>query len=397
MSELVKIVEGSGLDPKRATALIERLSPLVDQAGVLTRESASVTVTDATQVTEMKNARRLRLALREVRVESEKVRKDLKADVLAAGRAIDAVGKWIASKVESEEARLLECETFAERAERARKDKLRADRVSALAPFGIDCSTIAVEDMSDGAFAQLLDGSKLAHENRIAQAKKELEERERAERARIEEEKRVREENERLRREAQEREAKIEQERRELHRKAAAERAELERKAAEERAARERAEKAARDAELKARKDREEAQAKEREKARQAEEDARAAAAAPDAEKIRMLAKDIRAVMVPTCRTAQAKGIVSEIGAALVALADDADASADKLSKSRRIVGAKVPVPATPTGRNPAACENELATAIEGVAADDNDGSLQHTPTTWIGNEQFNRPAGGAA
>ena len=32
-----------------------------------------------------------------------------------------------------------------------------------------------------------------------------------------------------------------------------------------------------------------------------------------------------------------------------------------------------------------------------GVADDDNLGSLQHTPTTWIGNEQVNRPIGGGA
>jgi len=37
------------------------------------------------------------------------------------------------------------------------------------------------------------------------------------------------------------------------------------------------------------------------------------------------------------------------------------------------------------------------ATAIGGVADDDNLGSLQHTPTTWIGNEQVNRPIGGGA
>lgn len=76
---------------------------------------------------------------------------------------------------------------------------------------------------------------------------------------------------------------------------------------------------------------------------------------------------------------------------------DDAQAerNARALNAAYSLVAGRVPAPAAPTGRNPAACENELATAIGGVADDDNDGSLQHTPTTWIGNEQFNRPVGG--
>ena len=91
--------------------------------------------------------------------------------------------------------------------------------------------------------------------------------------------------------------------------------------------------------------------------------------------------------MVQTC-LALADGLE---GAALLA-----SERAERLRRSVELFrAAKVETTAIPAGRNPAACENELATAIEGVAADDNDGSLQHTPTTWIGNEQVNRPAGG--
>lgn len=93
--------------------------------------------------------------------------------------------------------------------------------------------------------------------------------------------------------------------------------------------------------------------------------------------------------MVQTC-LALADGLE---GAALLA-----SERSERLRRSVELFrAAKVEKPAIPAGRNPAACENELATAISGVAADDNDGSLQHTPTTWIGNEQVNREIGGAA
>lgn len=86
-----------------------------------------------------------------------------------------------------------------------------------------------------------------------------------------------------------------------------------------------------------------------------------------------------------------------------LALADGLEGAAllssERAERLRRSVelfrAARVEKPAIPTGRNPAACENELATAIGGVADDDNLGSLQHTPTTWIGNEQVNRRVSG--
>lgn len=54
---------------------------------------------------------------------------------------------------------------------------------------------------------------------------------------------------------------------------------------------------------------------------------------------------------------------------------DDAQAerNARALNAAYSLVAGRVPVPATPTGRNPAASTNELATDIEsaGVPADD--------------------------
>lgn len=67
----------------------------------------------------------------------------------------------------------------------------------------------------------------------------------------------------------------------------------------------------------------------------------------------------------------------------------------EKLARIReRLVAGRVSRPAVPEGRYTPATDVELTTAI--ATGGDNDGSLQHTPTTWIGNEQVNHQVGGA-
>lgn len=359
-NELSQIIEGSGLPAAKATLLIEQLSPLVEKAGELSRQASAIAVTDATQVSEMKQARRVRLEMREVRVAAEKVRKDLKADVLSMGRAIDAVGKWLAGKIEPEESRLLECETFAERAEAARKESLRVSRAAALAPLGVDCSAYQLGDMTEAAFAQLLDGSRLAHQARIDRERKEAEERAAAEKARLEEEQRIRAENERLRREAE----AAARAKREADAKAAKERAELERKLADERRVREQAERQAREAaERAAQQEREQAEA-EAARSRAEKAAARKAAAAPDRQKLVELARSLRELPIPAFKTEEAAAVGAELKRILGELATGLENQAVKIGGSS-LVATRVTRPAAPVGRNPDACTNELATDNE--------------------------------
>jgi len=95
--------------------------------------------------------------------------------------------------------------------------------------------------------------------------------------------------------------------------------------------------------------------------------------------------------------------------------------SKDKISDIRtKLVAGQVDRPAVPEGRATPACDNELMAAVNSSGGDlcsrcgapidhnephtecdecragENDGSLQHTPTTWVGNELVNRPIGGA-
>lgn len=314
---ITKLLQGADLTAESVTQLEAAFQPLLANAEDLVAKSAHIAVTDATQVTEMKQARAARLALKDVRVAVENVRKTLKADSLNRGRLIDAIAKALTAPIEPEEARLEACEKFAERAEAARQEALRKSRTEALAPYAIDSSIYPLGSMKEDAFAQLLEGTRLAHEAKIEAARKAEEDRVAREKAEAEERARIKAENDRLRaeKEAADRAAQAERE------KAAKERAEAEEAARKERlrlqaiADAER-QKAAEEL-CKANEAREAAEAKIKADAAakaKAEADAacaaKKAAAAPDADKLMALARAFRAVAIPDVTTAEAKAVM---------------------------------------------------------------------------------------
>jgi hypothetical protein len=311
---LAKIIESGAISAGLGKELLQTFAPLAQKADKLARDAAAITVTDATQVSAMREARKQRLALREVRCDAENRRKEHKADFLKAGKIIDNMAAHVASLCESEEARLEECEKFAERAEAAARAKLAEERTALLLPLGVDVRAYDLGGMKAEAFDQLLEGAKLAKEKREREAEEArvAEEKRKAEEAA--ERERMRVENERLRAEKQAAEAaaaearrKAEAERAEAERVAKAERDALEAKAAKERkaAADKLAAANAEAARLKA-----EAAAREKaEAAARAEADrkARAAAAAPDAEKLRMFAGHLSLTIPPDAATDEGK------------------------------------------------------------------------------------------
>jgi hypothetical protein len=259
---------------------------------------ADIRVTDVSQTREMKLARESRLALREIRIKAERTRKELKADSLMRGKAIDGLYNVIEFLVAPLEKHLLEQEQFAERKEQARKDALRIHREEQLRPLGVDTSVYVLAEMTDDAFNSLLVSSQIAHQAKVDAARKAEEERIARERADAVERQRIQAENARLKAEADAREkiaraerdkvAKLEQENRKL-------------------------------ADAAARKAREEIDAK-----RKAEADAAAAAAAPDMEKLRSFAKSVESMSrsLPTLTTPRGKQIGCRITGQLQAVAD---------------------------------------------------------------------------
>jgi hypothetical protein len=216
----------AGLEPSSARQLREAFVPALVQIEEWERQAADLTVTDETQTAKMQMAGVMRKALKKVRVGVEKKRKELGADALARTKAINHAAGIVEGLIVPLEKRLLEQETFGERAEAARRSALGAARADALRAYGAEPSLYAsLGDMGEPAWAALLDSVRLAHEARIEAAKQEAAIRVEAERmaaAKREEERQARvkveaervererlqaEENAKLRAEAEEREA----------------------------------------------------------------------------------------------------------------------------------------------------------------------------------------------
>jgi fused signal recognition particle receptor len=264
----------------------------------------TLTVTDRSQVAEMKKAREIRLSLKAIRVAIEKKRKELGEDALRQKQAIDALAKNYKDQIEPLEERLEQQEKFAEMLEAKERAERLNQRRAIMSEFAEVVSVgDEVADMSQDSFDMLKNGAaaKLA----ALQAEREKAEQDRIakEQAEKAEQERIRVENEKLKAE----QARIEAER-EAERKAAAaelakQQAEAEAKLKAERAERERIER-----EAKAEADRLakiEADRIAAEKAEQARIDAekRAAELAPTKNKIKSFAETLKALQIPVSKT----------------------------------------------------------------------------------------------
>ena len=270
-------------------------------------------------------AREIRLMAVKVRTGSDKTRKELKADSMLRGKAIDGLHALIELEAVALERQMEDIEKAAERAEAARIAKLREGRLAKLRAYVADPSVYMVERMEESAFLELLESSRLAHaareHARIAAEKAEAERIEAARLAAIEAERKRQEELAAAKAEAEAMRKKAAEEaeaRRVADEKSRSERdaieasAAAERKAAEEAAAKERARVEAERAEERARVAKIEAAAKaeadrkaaDAERARVAKE---RADAAPDADKIEALSAAIRNTPIPDLSPGRAK------------------------------------------------------------------------------------------
>ncbi len=305
---LARIVAAENVDLKIGMPIVEAFLPFYQQAQDLARRSEGIAVTDGTQLSEMAEAREIRLGLVKTRTGAGEVKKREKEIYLRMGRAIEGIYKRIAAITEPAEAKMREAEEFAVRAEAARKAILAKERAEALACYGYPTEGVDLANMDADKFISLLENAEGLHEFRQAEARKAeaqrkvLEAKAKAEaEARAVEEKRIREENDRLR---QQNEAVAAESRRQTH--------EASEKLAAERKAREALEAAAKKvaAEAKAKADAEE-------KAR------KKAAAAPDADKLLALAQTVAELALPDMATDDGRQALREIRAKLVKLAGE--------------------------------------------------------------------------
>jgi hypothetical protein len=322
------------LPPSMLSNIRDGFQSAFEQAEQWREKALAIKVTSLADKEAMKQAREMRLAFKNIRVEAEKKRKALKEDALVMGRAIDGVNNLLLAAIQPLERHLEEQEKFAERlAEQARLARL-TERTEALQPYLEAGQSIpALDVMTDAQWEKYLADAKLLHAAKIEAAKKAEAERIAREQAEAAERERLRIENERLRAEAAEREAKAKAEReaaekaqREAAEKARKEREALEAKAKAEReaaerelarikaeseavATKEREARAKLEAELAAKKAAEAAKLKAEAAA------AKKAAAAPDKTKLLTIAASVRAIQFPTVSTPEAAAVLADIEA----------------------------------------------------------------------------------
>ena len=259
--------ETAGVEASDAEKLQKAFEPFFQRVEDWKGKAMAIKVTNVAQREEMAKAREARLILRDVRLNAEKTRKELKEDALRYGQSIDAIARMIKTAIEPLEEHLEQQEKFAEIQAAKQREERRQLREFEFSPFAEFSPThVDIYAVDDEEYAHILSVCKGMYEAKRLEAERIQAEKEGAARLEREENERIRAENERLKQEAVAHEAALRAERdererlqREHEQKIAAELAEKQRIEAQEKAAKE----------------------------------------APDRDKLRKLAQDIKAISVP--------------------------------------------------------------------------------------------------
>jgi colicin import membrane protein len=260
-----KLIEESKANQIKKTfePMAEMLSSFEDSYNELMTLANQEITEEVTQ-----KAKRLRLDISKVRIETGKIKDKQKEYIKLEDKAIMGVHNILVWAVKEKEDSLKEIENHFEKLEKERLEKLQLQRVELLDEFVDDASERDLSSMDEDVWDAYLQAKKNAYFDRIEAEKKAEEERQAKIKAEKEEQERIRKENERLKAEAQEKEriAKIEEEKRNKAEairlaKEQKEREKLETKLKKEREEREKVEREERikrekiEAELKAKKD----------------------------------------------------------------------------------------------------------------------------------------------
>lgn len=247
-NEIVKIdaPELQVIEQSKAEQIKKTFEPMAEMLTGFEKDYNEL-VTDASkEITQDVTARakRLRLDIGKVRIETGKLKDKQKEYIKLEDKAIMGVHNILVWAVKEKEDKLKEIEKHFEIQEQKRLEQLQADRAEKLSLYVEDAHERDLAKFADDEFEALLAMKKKEQEDRIAAEKKAEEERIAKEKAEAAERKRIAAENEKLKKEAEERErlAKIEAEKREKLEAELKAKEEAERKVKEEEAARVQAE-----------------------------------------------------------------------------------------------------------------------------------------------------------
>src|SRR5688572_12032577 len=128
-------IQKFSLPKDMAVALKERFEPFEKQAKEWEAKAMALVVTDENQKNLMAEARKARLALRQIRLDVGKLHEREKADALRTSQLLDTIKRTLTGYIEPLEAHLQAQEDFAKVQEEKRKQELLAARMEALKPY----------------------------------------------------------------------------------------------------------------------------------------------------------------------------------------------------------------------------------------------------------------------
>lgn len=205
ITDLTKVAAENNLPANNADVLQAAFMPFFEQASEWRDKAFAIKVTNIGQTAEMGRARQARLALKDIRVQTEKTRIQMKEDSLRTGKAIDGMANVIKFLIAPIEQHLQDQEDYGKRMQekaQAEQRDLRTCEAGDLIryfPHGVDLGAIADEEYAKHLhLARIQDKAVRDEADRVERERIEKEQREAADREAM------RAENERLRKEAQE-------------------------------------------------------------------------------------------------------------------------------------------------------------------------------------------------
>ncbi len=183
-SELSTILEEQNVAQENAKMLLSAFGAPFEEAGEILKDyrfdddgnliptKETIAVTQEDQFDLMAEASDKRKALKKIRSSVENKRKELKADSLRTGQAIDSIAKRVKNAIEPAEKYLEMQEKFAELKQAEREAKLKTERVEKLLAYTDDISLYNIDSMNQEQFDSLLASLKSAHEAAIEAEKK---------------------------------------------------------------------------------------------------------------------------------------------------------------------------------------------------------------------------------
>ena len=163
-NELVNQILGLGLAKGTADMLIDAFLGQYNGFSEIAKKVEGLVVTDEREVELMQQARSARLALRDIRLSADAIRKELKADALAYGNAVQGIYNTMLSLISPLEKKLKYEEEFKKRAEAERAAKELQRREELLSPYMPNLKYISLENMVEEEFELFLADQKAKFE-----------------------------------------------------------------------------------------------------------------------------------------------------------------------------------------------------------------------------------------